>query len=315
MKKIIKKYRLMTFEERTIFTTKFSCLFNIILGIGKIILSFFESIFFLIAGIVNILIMFSKWQCYLGIMKPEKKEADTRNALIGLNLILAGIMYAIYMARLIYTNTKVMDYRQLLGISIAVVSFVELGFAIKGLFNAYRKGRFYTNIKIINLSSAFTALVLTEIAITSFATEADTRIINGIFGVVVGGIIILLGIFILISSKISIIDKEHNEYKKVNNSNILTITDNNIIIPLTNSKVCGNYIYKGQVENNLIIGDITKEKSPIRNWNIFIKILVIILSEILIFVYGIWNLIFYFKSRKIIKKLDNIMEQYGYQKI
>lgn len=316
MKRIIKKYRAMTFEEKTIFTTKFSCIFNIILGIGKILLSFFSTIFFLIAGIVNILIMFSKWQCYLGITKPEKKEAITRNNLIALNLIMAGVMYAIYMARLIYTDTKVMEYKQLLGICIACVSFIELSFAINGLFKAYRKGRFYTNIKIINLSSAFTALVLTEIAITSFASATDMRKINGIFGVVVGGIIILLGIFILISSKISIIDMEHNEYQKINNSTpSLCIINNQVSIPLTNSKICGNYIYVGKVENDYLKGDIIKEKSPIRKWNIYLKILIIILSEILIFVYGIWNLVFYFKSRKVINKLDNIMEHNGYQKI
>lgn len=316
MKKIISKYRLMTFEERTVFSTKFSCLFNIILAFGKIILSIFQSIFFLIAGIVNILIMFSKWQCFLAIQKPDKRTFEYRNNMIGINLILAGIMYAIYMARLIYTDTKVMDYKMILGISIALVSFIELAIAIKGIFNAKGKGHFYSNIKLINLSSAFTALVLTELAITSFASPTDLRVTNGIFGVIVGGIIILIGGFILLSPKISIVDREHNVYKQISDKQLIELTsDNKVIIPLTKSKVCSNYIYIGTYNNGIIEGDIIKDKSPIRNWNIYVKILVIILSEILIFVYGIWSLIFYFNSYKTINKLDLKMKKNGYQKI
>lgn len=316
MKKIIQKYRNLTFEEKTIFATKFSCIFNALLAIGKIVLSIFQGIFFLIAGIVNILIMLSKLECFLGVRYPKKKSFYYRNNMIGINLILAGIVYAIYMARLIYTNVEVMEYDAFLAINIALISFIEIGIAVKGVFNAYGKGHYYRNIKLINLCSAFTAMVLTEIALTSFASEVDTRIIDGIFGISVGGIIILVAGFILIAPKISIVDREHNVYKLINKDidSLSKIDNENIIIRLTDSKVCGNYVYVAKLENGIIDGHIIKEKTPMLKWNIYIKILLIILSEILIFVYAIWALIFYFKSYKILEKLDILMKNNGYQK-
>ena len=126
MKKFIKKYRSMTFEERTIFSTKFSCIFNTILAVGKILLSIFQGIFFLIAGIINILIMLSKLECYLGERKNDTKGFSYRNRLIGLFLLLAGLEYGIYMARLIYTDVDLMKYDMIMGIAVACVSFVEM---------------------------------------------------------------------------------------------------------------------------------------------------------------------------------------------
>ena len=317
MKNIISRYRSMTFEERTIFFTKFSCVFNALLAIGKIILSIFQGIFFLVAGIVNIFIMLSKLECFLGVTKPHKKTFQERNNMIGIYLILAGIQYGIYMARFIYTDIESTKYTMFLGINIALISFIEMGIAIKGLFNAYGKGHYFRNMKLLNLCSALTAMVLTEIAITSFASETDTRVIDGMFGVVVGGLIILIAGFILIAPSISIVDREHNVYKLMNNkeSRYSLKNEDTIEIQLTNSKVIGNYIYKGKLKNNIIDGHIEKQKSPIAKWNIYVKILIIILSEILIFVYAIWALIFYFRSSKLINKLDLIMKNNNYEKV
>ena len=317
MKRLIKKYKLLSFEKKTVTFTLFSIIFNAILAIGKIILSIFQGVFFLVAGILNIFILLSKLECFLGIKYPKRRTFEYRNNMIGIYLILAGIQYGIYMSRLVFTDVKTMEYSMFLGINIALISFIELGIAIKGLFNAYGKGHYYRNIKLINLCSAFTAMVLTEVAITSFASEVDTRIMDGIFGMSVGGVIILISGFILIAPKISIVDKEHNVYKlKENSKSLITLDENNKVkILLTNSKVCGNYTYVGEYKEGIIDGHIIKGKSPIFSWNIYIKILIIVLSEILIFVYAIWSLIFYFKSYKIIQELDKYMENNNYLKI
>lgn len=314
MKKIISMYKRMTFEERTLFNTKFSCYFNGILGLGKIVLSLFEGVFFLVAGILNIFILLSKLECYMGVKNPNQRSFEKRNTLISIFLIFAGIQYSIYMARLIISDIEIMEYGMFLGIMIATVSFIELGIAIKGLFNAFGKGHYYRNIKIINMCSALTAIVLTEVALTSFASETDMRFINGIFGVSVGIFIIILGLFIKLASKISIVDKEQNVYMLIEGKDNL-FTNNEIEIKLTNSKVCGNFTYVGKFDGQVIDGKIIKGKSEILKWNIYWKILIIILSEILIFVYGIWALIFYFKSPLVIKKLDEIMKKHNFIKI
>lgn len=313
MMELVNKYRSMTFEQKTIFSTRISMITNLLLAIGKFILSFFHGVFFFVAGIVNVLVMNSKLQCYLGEKYPEKKTFKYRNNMIGIFLFLAGLQYSIYMGRLIFTDVKVMDYSMLLGIGVACVSFVEMGIAIKGCFNSFGKGHYYRNIKLISLCSALTAIVLTEVALTSFAAEGDTRIINGIFGMSVGAIIVLISIYIYFAPNISIVDREHNVYKLKDGAN--KIEEGKVEIQLTHSKFYGNYTYVGNVKEDIIDGHIVKGKSPLGNWNIYVKILVIILSELLIFVYAGGALIFHFKNVTLIKKLDTIMLDKGYEKI
>jgi hypothetical protein len=188
-----------------------------------------------------------------------------------------------------------------------------LGIAIKGCFNSYGKGHYYRNIKLTSLCSALTAIVLTEVALTSFASEVDLKFVNGIVGMIVGIIIILISIYVLIAPKISILDKEHNMY--ILKDNQKKIFDNQIRIQLTNSKIYRNYVYLGDISENKIDGHIIQEKSPIWSWNIWILILVFVLSEILIFPYAIGAFVFHLKCRNIIDELDSIMLVKGYQKI
>ena len=313
MVNLINKYRKLSFEEKTIFGAKFSVFSNAIFGVGKIILAIPFGIFFLVAGILNIFIMMSKLECYLGEKYPEKKSFIYRNRMIGLFLLLAGLQYAIYMGRLIFTDTEIMDYGMFLGITIACVSFVEMGIAIKGWFNSTGKGHYYRNVKLINFCQAMTAIVLTEIAIMSFAYEGDSRVLDGLFGMSVGAFIVLIAIYVFFAPKISIVDREHNVYLAENNDYV--INDEHIEIQLTNSKFYGNYTYVGIREDNMIDGHIIKGKSHIWKWNIYVKILIIVLSEILIFPYVIGGLIFHFKNVTLIKKLDKQMLSLGYKKI
>lgn len=313
MVRLLDKYRSLTFEEKTIFGAKFSILFNALLAVGKLIVGVFNSVFFIASGIVNVFIMMSKLECYVGVKYPRKSSFEHRNTLIGLFLLLAGSQYSIYMARVLIYDVEVRKYGMFLGITIALVSFIELGVAIKGCFDSFGKGHYYRNIKSINLCSALTAIVLTEVAIMSFASETDSRLINGLFGLVVGIIIILVAIFIFFAPKVSILDREHNVYKTNYEGNI--IREQEIKIFLTNSNFYGNYVYVGVKKENLIDGHIVKEKSPIFKWNIYIKIFVIVLSEILIFPYAVGALIFYFKNARLVRMLDEKMIKLGYIKV
>lgn len=314
MQEMIKKYRGLTFEDRTIFNARFSMIFNGIMAIGKLILAVFLGVFFFVNAVVNILMMVSKAECYLGVKNPNKRSFRFRNNMIGFFLMASGIQYTFYMARLLLTDVTVMDYNMVLGIAIACVAFIEMGIAIKGLFNAVGKGHYYRNIKLINLSSALTAIVLTEIAIMSFASETDSRMLDGFFGIGVGVLIIILGIFVLIAPKISIVDREHNVYKLIDNRES-KFTSNDIEIRLTKSKFYASFYYKGTINDNVIDGHIVKGKTPIFKWNIFILILVFTLSEILIFPYAVGALVNYFKNYKLIHKLDIIMKENNYVKV
>lgn len=311
MMRLINNYRSLSFENKTIFMTKFSIMFNGIMAILKILFTFYGGVYFFVAGIVNVFIMFAKLECYLGVKKLNNIDFKERNIKVGVFLLAAGLVYAIYMSRLIFTDVKLMKYDMILGIIIACVAFVEIGIAIKGVFNSIGKGHYYRNIKLINFCTALTAIALTEVALTSFASETDTRFMDGLFGMIVGLIMILMGVFVFIAPKVSIIDREHNIYsceESFDNSQ-------EFAIQLTYSKYYANYYYKGVQNGNLVDGRIVKGKTPIWKWNIWLLIIVMILSEILIFPYAIGALVFYFKNGKLIQHLDNEMLKRGYQKV
>ena len=277
MKELIKKYRAMTFEEKTVFTTIFSVVLNNVLAIVKFILAIvFEDVFFFVAGAFNMFILISKVQCYFGIKYPEKRSFKFHNNMIGIFLLLSGFQYGVYMTRLVFHDANVMEYDMILGIIVACVSFVELGFAIKGCFNSFGKGHYYRNIKLINLCSELTAIVLAEMAIMSFASEEDSRVLSGLFGMSVSLIIELIAVFIFVAPYVSLIDREHNVYKL--KPNYSRLNQDKLEIQLTNSKWYGNYYYSAKIIDDKIDGHIIKGKSLIFKWNIWILIIVFTLS-------------------------------------
>lgn len=308
IKKHILNYRKMSFESRTAFTTRFSLLSNIFLAIAKWVLAIFNGFFFFVAGSINIFIFIAKLFCYLQI-KHDKKDNKIINNFIALSLMLAGILYSVYMGRLIYSNASVMNYSIILGITVALVSFIELGLAIKGIIKGSRKSLFYRNIKLISLCQAATAIVLTEVAIMSFTTDYNSsRVTNGIFGIVDVIFIILISIIIFMSPKLSIIGKEKRCYIEKNKSD----ETKSIEVLLLKSFWYGDYLYKGKLGNGKIEGTICKQKWKFNSLNIYIKILLLVLSEILIFVYFIGYIIYKIKEMFIINKLDTYMKDNGY---
>lgn len=303
----IKKYYGMTFEQRTILNTRFSIAFNALMAIGKMALAYFN-LAFLVSGIVNVLIMLAKVECFLGETKPERKSFRYRNTIIGVFIMLAGVQYSIYMGRLIFTDVEIRHYSLFTGVIIALISFIEMGIAIKGCFNAFGRGHYYRNLKIISLCSAFTAIALTELAIMSFANQDPSRNIDGIFGVCVGILIFLLGIYILLAPKLSILDRRHHFYQMTEDSELI---EEDFILSLTHSKFYGNYVFVAVAKSGIIEGWIFKKKTPIRYWNPFVKVMIAIFSEILIFPYAIGGFIFYLKTANITKKLDKTMTSKG----
>jgi len=313
MKNLINKYRSLEFEEKTLFMTKFSISFNFIMIIAKCIIAIWGGVFFFVSAVFNMFMMFAKVNCYVGIKFPHRSSFNFRNNVIAIYLILAGIQYGIYMGRLLYSNVSVMKYDMILGISIATISFIELAIAVYGCFKVLGKGHFYRNIKLINLCSGFTAIALTEMALMSFAYDGEHRFIDGIFGLIVGFVTVLIGIFTFIVPKFSILDRQYRKYRLVNfdkNNNAI----NNCIL-IKKSKFYYDYYFKITNNDEYVEGVITKGSLKFKEWNIFIQIIVIVLSEILIFPYAVGALVNFFKNRKLIDKIDKIMFENGYELI
>ena len=310
--RLIDKFKSMSYEERCIFTVKFSITLNSILALGKFGLAIYKlDVFFFVAGVINILLMLAKVQCYSGL-RLNKKADDTTNLLVALFLGLSGIQYTVYMSRLIFNDVPLNDYGPIISVLIAAVAFTELGIALYGCFKVAGKGYFLKNVKLINFSSALIAIVLTEVALMTFAeTDMNLELISGLFGVIVGIIIFLIAVYVLIQAKVSILGKERNVYKYINGD----FKQEKISIKLTDSKFYADYSYEANIVDNMADGMIIKGKNPIKSWNIWILILVITLSEILIFPYAVGALIRHFKEYKMLEDLDNKMKELGFEKV
>lgn len=313
MKRLVRWYRGLSFEERTIFHARFSIIFNILIAGIKIILGFVANPVFFATAVVQFFLMLSRWECFRGVTHPERKSFKFRNNLVATFLIMAGIIYSLYMIMTLMQNFTIRTYDLYLGTLVALVAFVEFGVSIKGCLNAYGRGHYYRNIKLISLCSAFTAISLAQMAIMSFAHEGDHLKFDGWFGVGIGGIIIMIGIYVFIAPKISILDRKHNVYHMTEDTT--TPMSERFKIKLTNSRFYGNYYYVGRTENGMIDGMILEEKNPILKLNLVLKIIIIIFSEILIFPYAVGALIYHFKNAKLIKKLDKMMLDNGCIKI
>lgn len=306
MKNLIKLYRNLTFEQKTKQMTKISIIFNFLLGLGKIILSIFKGVFFMISGIVNFFIMLSKRQC-LSNIKKDNQDTKNQNRIIANFLMIAGLLYGIYMLRFIFTNEETYKYSEALSITIATVSFFELIVSIKGCFNSIGKGIFYRNIKLINFCSALTAISLTQVALMSFSSSNNVSFFNGLFGAIVGLIIMIIGIIMIFLPEY--------EIKSYKNITFKTNKENQeFSLQLTNSKFYANYYLEGNINNGIFIGNINKGPNPIKKLNIFILIIIIILSEILIFPYAFGALIKYFKNKNILLMMENKMIELGFMK-
>ena len=142
-------------------------------------------------------------------------------------------------------------------------------------------------------------------------TDMNLELISGLFGVIVGIIIFLIAVYVLIQAKVSILGKERNVYKYTNGD----FKQEKISIKLINSKFYADYYYEASIVDNMADGMIIKGTNPIKSWNIWILILVITLSEILIFPYAVGALIRHFKEYKMLEDLDNKMKELGFEKV
>lgn len=308
---IIRKYTSLDFKKKTEYSTIISIVFNICSGIFQFILGIITREYFLcLSGFVNFFLLTSKLNCIFGIRNVKNKSFKERNLLVSLMLILSGICYILYMARLLIFDIQIKQYNMYIAIIIAAISFTQIGLAINGLVKAKGHGHLYKDIKVINFTSSLTGIVLTQTALLSMKNSEVLNTSVGYFGIGVGFIAILLGVFLLISPKYSIYEREHQVFKNRN-----TCNNKEIKIMLIKDKIVGSYYYHGEISDNICDGYIKKERMCFFRMNIFFKILVCILSEILIFVLAFDALVFYFRSFALFKKLNKRMEALGFENI
>jgi len=134
--------------------------------------------------------------------KEEIQKIGYKNYLNnGILLVFLGIMYFFVNVYIYYkgTNTTMHEYLTYL---VALIAFWSIGSAIYGMIK-YKKIHtpILKAVKLTNFANALTSIVLTQIVLldTYAKVEAyNSNLINGLTGISVGIVIIVLGLYMII---------------------------------------------------------------------------------------------------------------------
>ncbi len=318
MRNLIRKYKELTFEQKTVLKTILGLCFSSVLACGKLVIGLFTDYNMISIAVYTFGILLAKLECVLGV-RTNKRTFKQRNLLVAFFLFISSVFYIGFMCRMFFIERRIKDNGMLYVLLLAFISFLELGFAIAGLFNSKVKGHYIRNIKIINFCIALIAILTTQMSILNMNSETGiVDMANAYSGIGVGIFIALCAVFILIAPKASVIEREHNAFtlKNADKNTLINLDKETVEIILSRSNVYGSYVYRATIKDGKTIdGNIEREKSLWKRMHIILKILCCILSEILIFVWLIGRLIFFLRSINIPKRLERKMNKNGFEKV
>ena len=317
MIKLIRKYKELSFEQKTIFKTIIGLCFSAVLASGKLVIGLFTDYNMISIAVYTFGILLAKLECVLGV-KTNRLTFKQRNILIAVFLFLSSVFYIGFMSRMFFIERKIKNDSMVYVLLLAFISFLELGFAIAGLVRTHNKGHYYRDIKIINFCVSLIAILTTQMAILNMMNETGiVDMANAYTGIAVGAFIALCAIYILFAPKISVIDREHNVFvlENAEKNKLINMENKTEVLLLSKSYVYGSYVYRAKVKDGVLDGHIERETSLWKRMHIAWKIVCCILSEILIFVWLIGRLLFLFRSMNLPKRLETKMKNNGFAKI
>ena len=310
----IRKYRELTFEQKTILKTVIGTCFSALLAAGKLIIGIFTDYNLVTVAVYTFGLLLAKTECVLGA-KSDKMPLEKRNKLTAVFLFLASAVYIGFMSRMFFVERTIKRRGLIYVVLLAFISFCELGFAIAGLFRTRDKEHSYRNIKIINFCVALIAILTTQMTILNMQSEGETlSIANAWSGIGVGIFIALCAMYIPVAPKISVVGREHNTFvlKDASANHLIDMGEEKTQLMLCKSVVYGDYLYRARIEGDIVDGDIVRGESLWKRMHISVKILCCILSEILIFVWLIGRMIFFVRSACLPQRLSKKMLLHGF---
>ena len=309
---IIATIKNIPYEKRVIASATISTILGTMIALGKIIVGSMVDIVLVAVGIFNILLGITKTTCIIGARK--NKPYGRRNRFSACFLFLAGLLYATYMAVSLIFDMEKIEYALWMSIILALIAFVELGFAINGLVRARNKGHYFRNIKIVSLVSALTAMMTAQVALLSFR-DPITLDINVFTGIFIGVVTMLLAVYVFFAPQISVFDREHNVFRlvKAKENVVADMSVPQSDIMLIRNKIHGNFIFSVKVDGDILDGHIKKTHGFWRDLPTWAKVLFIIFSEILIFPWIISWFIFFFRTMNMPVRLKKMMERNGFE--
>lgn len=314
MRKLIGKYRALNFEQRILLNTVLGLCVSSVLTAGKLLLGIFTDFNLCIVAVYTASLLLAKLECVLGAAsdKPFRKT----NAITAGLLFAASAVYIGFMCRtLVFPRERTEKDFFHVGL-LALISFIELGFALAGIFRTKNRGQYYRNIKIINFCVALIALLTSQIAILDYTSAENVDVYNACTGICVGAVIAVCAVYILISPAASVVGREHNVFVlKERRKNAFDLSRGSFSLLLCKSRVYGSYYYLAHVRGEVVEGDIVRSKSLWKRMPLFWKIVCCVLSEVLIPAWLIGRFVFFLRSAALPQRLEKWMGENGFERI
>jgi hypothetical protein len=117
---------------------------------------------------------------------------------LGMLITSLSLVYTLSCVPMFFDSGADEPYDEILAITIATVTFTEIGLNIRGMVVARNDKRvLLEGIKWLNLASALLLVVLTQTAIMSFSNKGDNLTTNALSGVVFGSLATGIGVYML----------------------------------------------------------------------------------------------------------------------
>ena len=198
---LILKYKNLSFNKRTDLNNKITLIGNLIWATMKFVFAIFiKSVFISLSGMYTIFIALAKTAYFDGRRNRTSVYSERKHVKrISFALILSGISYLAYFIEL-FKSPQQTSYDLIFSITLATIAFCEVTFSVIGIFKSKKTNDLLlTSLKYINLASALSSIVLTQIALLSLETTASqSAIYNTITGMIVGFATIVIAIFMLV---------------------------------------------------------------------------------------------------------------------
>ena len=206
---LFKEIKNLEKNDKTMLLLIFTTIGNIIIALIKFIFSVtIPSLWFFVNACFLTVLSISRFFSIRNYGKRRstldeklKKEIGYKNYLHnGILLIILGIIYFFVSTYMYYkgTNTRVHEYLTYL---VALNAFWSIGLSIHGIIKYKRKSNpILKAVKLTNFSNALTSIVLTQVVLLDmYAKEYDLASINGITGMAVSLIIVIIGLYMIIN--------------------------------------------------------------------------------------------------------------------
>ena len=204
IKTLILKYKNLEYKKRTSLHNRITLISNLVWAVLKFVLAFFiESIFISLSAFYTIFIALAKTAYFDGQKSRTSVYSERKHVKrIAFSLLLASIAYLAYFIQLFMTPEE-KTYQLIPAIGLATIAFCEITFSIIGIFKSKKtKDLLFTSLKFINLASALSSIVLTQIALLSLEVPSSISVLyNTITGMIVGLATAIIAIFMFVMGK------------------------------------------------------------------------------------------------------------------